>query len=163
LRSGWWYFSIGDYNAPGGVLWHLPKGARYFNSNMNPALFMRNLSEEEVRMVYPYYNMPKYFAGGQDVWLEYCLQSPFVSRRPPMTNPAPTYYHGDGGYIPSNGARYEHREPGFEEYAYIIIQDRALEFVDRSAREGFRRLFRGIFDDGHGRPQVHHRPHRRHK
>jgi hypothetical protein len=116
--------------------------------------------------------MPKYFAGGQDVWLEYCLQSPFVSRRPPMASPVPTYYHGDGGsggYVPYNGARYEHREPGFEDYAYIIIQDRALEFVDRSAREGFRRLFRDIFDDRHGhhgKPQIHHRPPRpprRHK
>jgi hypothetical protein len=160
LRSGWWYFSMGDYNAPGGVLWHLPKGARYFRSNLNPAVFMRRLSEDEVRMVYPYYGMPKYFAGGQDVWLEHCLQSPFITRRPPMASPAPAYYYGSGGYVPPNGARYTHREPGFDEYAYVIIQDRALEFVDRSAREGFRRLFRGIFDDG-----AHHRQHRprRHK
>jgi hypothetical protein len=120
---------------------------------MNPAVFMRKLSDEEARMVYPYSNMPKYFAGGQDVWLEHCLQSPFILRRPPMRRHAPSYYYGSGGHIPSGGARYGHRELGFEEYAYIIIQDRAPEFVDRSAHEGFRRLFRGIFDDG----SRHHR------
>ncbi|MDR1483174.1 MAG: hypothetical protein LBI74_11170 [Synergistaceae bacterium] len=158
LQPGWWYFSIGGRDAPGGVLWHLPKGAGYFKSNMNPATFMQRLSEEEVHMAYPYYDMPKYFAGGQDVWLEHCLQSPYMLRRPPMSRPAPACYYGGGGYVPPNGTRYRHREPGFERYAYIIIQDRALGFVDRSAHEGFRRLFREIFDDG-ARPNHHPRPH----
>jgi hypothetical protein len=118
-------------------------------------------AENPVRMVHPYYGMPKYFAGGQDVWLEHCLQSPFVSRRPPMANHAPAYYCGSGGYVPPNGARYGHREPGFGEYAYIIVQDRALKFVDRSAHEGFRRLFRGIFNDG--AEHHHQRRHGRHR